>query len=692
MVKGASMTISAAEQYLIELINRARLDPLAEADRYGIDLNANLAAGTIKATQKQVLAPNTLLESAAQAHSEWLLATNSFSHTGENGSTVTQRIQASGYTFSGSWSNGENLAFSASTAPINLNEMIAEHHRGLFLSAGHRRNIMEESFREIGVAQVAGPITWNGTTYAHASMLTEKFAMSGTPVFITGVFYSDQDGDGFYSIGEGVSGQITHDGRAAFAAAAGGYAVAVDRATAVTVTVESAGSSGVVVLDTSRGNAKLDVVDGTQILTSVNTHLMSGYHDAQLLGIAHLSLTGTTSADRLIGNSGNNRLAGRGGDDVLFGGAGRDTLFGGNGADQLFGGDGNDWLAGNDGDDSLFGGAGNDTLIGGLGYDLLDGGDGSDLYLIDDQDHINDTGSWGFDRAQIRDPSGLHILVGEWRGVDRVSGFTGDDTIDATGATAAQSLMGGHGNDVLIGGGGNDRLLGGTGNDLIYGGDGHDVLIGGAGDDTLYGGAGNDTLIGGQGNNVLDGGEGDDLYMITGQDHIVDTGTAPGNFDRAQIRVAEGLSLSVGEWIGVERVSGFRGNDTIDATGATADQQLLGGHGDDVLIGGSGDDRLFGGTGNDRLIGGPGNDYLDGGRGADTFVFHEGFGRDVVRDFERGTDLIEIAGHAAMHHFDALLIIQIKNIAVIRAHDTTDEIRLVNIEASSLTADDFVFL
>lgn len=686
------MAISAAEQYLIELINRARLDPLAEASRYGIDLNAGLTAGTITTSQKQVLAPNTLLESAAQAHSEWLLETDTFSHTGANGSTVTQRIQAAGYTFSGSWSNGENLAFSASTAPIDLGQKITEHHRGLFLSAGHRRNILEESFREIGVAQVSGSFTWNGSTYAHTSMLTEKFASSGVPVFITGVFYSDRNGDGFYSIGEGTSGQVMDGDRSVVAAAAGGYALAVDRASAVTVTVESAGISGMVALDTSSGNAKLDVVDGAQILTSVNTRLISGIHDARLLGVAHLSLTGTASDDRLTGNSGNNRLVGGAGDDLIYGGAGDDTLFGGRGADQLFGGDGHDMLVGNDGDDTLFGGAGNDTLIGGMGYDILDGGNGSDLYMIDDQDHIHDTGTWGYDRAQIRDPSGLHIMVGGWIGVDRVSGFIGDDTIDATGATAAQSLLGGGGNDVLIGGSNNDRLFGGNGNDLIYGGDGHDILIGGDGDDTLYGGAGNDTLVGGQGNNVLDGGEGNDVYMISGQDLIIDTGTEPGNFDRAQINVAGGLSLSVGQWIGVERVSGFTGNDTIDATGATADQQLLGGGGDDVLIGGSGNDQLYGGAGNDRLIGGAGDDYMVGGPGADTFVFREGFGRDVVRDFTRGTDLIEIAAHSAMHDFEALLITQFNNIAVIRAHDTTDEILLVNVHASSLTPDDFVFL
>ncbi|MDX5401745.1 MAG: CAP domain-containing protein, partial [Rhodobacterales bacterium] len=233
------MTITAAEQYLIELVNRARLDPLAEAQRYGISLNQNLAAGTISATQKQVLAPNTALEAAAQAHSEWLLATGTFSHTGANGSTVTQRIEAAGYTFSGRWSNGENLAFSASTAPIDLGQKIAAHHQGLFLSAGHRRNILEDSFREIGVAQVKAPFTWNGVRYEHTSMLTEKFALSGSAVFVTGVFYEDRDGDGFYSIGEGRSGSAAQGDSHVLSAEAGGYALAVAPAASVMVTLGS---------------------------------------------------------------------------------------------------------------------------------------------------------------------------------------------------------------------------------------------------------------------------------------------------------------------------------------------------------------------------------------------------------------------------------------------------------------------
>jgi len=49
------MTVSAAEQYLLEMINRARLDPQAEAERYGLSLNAGLASGTISGAPVQAL-------------------------------------------------------------------------------------------------------------------------------------------------------------------------------------------------------------------------------------------------------------------------------------------------------------------------------------------------------------------------------------------------------------------------------------------------------------------------------------------------------------------------------------------------------------------------------------------------------------------------------------------------------------
>ncbi|EWY35777.1 hypothetical protein N825_34340, partial [Skermanella stibiiresistens SB22] len=62
-----------------------------------------------------------------------------------------------------------------------------------------------------------------------------------------------------------------------------------------------------------------------------------------------------------------------------------------------------------------------------------------------------------------------------------------------------------------------------------------------------------------------------------------------------------------------------------------------------------GNDSLSGGAGNDTLIGGAGTDRLDGGSGADAFDFNAtsesvvGSARDVITDFLRGTDRIDLS-------------------------------------------------
>ena len=52
---------TAQEQLVLELINRARLDPAAEAARFGIALNEGLPAGTISTAAKQPLAMDDAL-------------------------------------------------------------------------------------------------------------------------------------------------------------------------------------------------------------------------------------------------------------------------------------------------------------------------------------------------------------------------------------------------------------------------------------------------------------------------------------------------------------------------------------------------------------------------------------------------------------------------------------------------------
>ncbi len=329
------MPLTANEQFLLELINRARLDPAAEAQLYGLaDLNRGLPAGSISASAKQVLAPNEYLNSSARSHSQWMLDTDTFSHTGSGSSTPGDRMSAAGYSFTGSWTWGENISWRGTTGFLDFNAQIALQHQGLFLSDGHRANILKDDFREVGISQLQGQFTGY-----NASMVTENFAKSGFQVFLTGVVYSDNDLDDFYSIGEGVAGatiSISGSGGTT-TASAGGYALA----TAAGVKAVTIGAMAFNI-DLSGGNGKIDLVDGTLIKSSASLSITSGVSRATLLGVADLTLTGASGAENLTGNKGINTLSGGSGNDTLFGAAGNDTLDGGSGDDQLDGGDGSD--------------------------------------------------------------------------------------------------------------------------------------------------------------------------------------------------------------------------------------------------------------------------------------------------------------------------------------------------------------
>lgn len=67
-------------------------------------------------------------------------------------------------------------------------------------------------------------------------------------------------------------------------------------------------------------------------------------------------------------------------------------------------------------------------------------------------------------------------------------------------------------------------------------------------------------------------------------------------------------------------------------SGGAVEDHLYGGGGSDSLRGLAGADWLEGWSGDDTLDGGSGNDNLRGGMGADTYVFSEAFGLDIVKD------------------------------------------------------------
>lgn len=206
-------TMTAQEQLLLELVNRARNDPGAEAARFGIDLNDSLTAGTIEDTPKAPLAPHQSLITAAGWHSDDILNRDFFAHNAPapapHGTTPQDRGDAAGYT----GAVGENIGINQTTGTLNENDQywVEVRHENLFRSSGHRVNMLDDIYVEIGTGVRYGKYFSNGINW-NAIVVTENFGtyFGNNLPFITGVVYSDatsgQYNDSFYSLGEGVGG------------------------------------------------------------------------------------------------------------------------------------------------------------------------------------------------------------------------------------------------------------------------------------------------------------------------------------------------------------------------------------------------------------------------------------------------------------------------------------------------------
>lgn len=189
------MSLSNQEQYLIELINRARANPKAEAKRFGVRLNKGMMPGTISSARKQPLAPHQALALAADRHSQRMLNKNFFSHKDPSGSMPSNRARAAGYR----GMVAENIAMGSKRS--SQATQVYERHKQLFLSPGHRKNILDPKYREVGTGVRTG---WYKKRRS-ACMTTEMFGNRGGNAFITGVVYADVVvNNNFYSIGEGI--------------------------------------------------------------------------------------------------------------------------------------------------------------------------------------------------------------------------------------------------------------------------------------------------------------------------------------------------------------------------------------------------------------------------------------------------------------------------------------------------------
>jgi uncharacterized protein YkwD len=95
---------------------------------------------------------NDRLQRAALHHGGDMVAHSYFAHVGRDGSQPAQRIRASGYLSSGgAWHIGENLAWGTGELATPKKIMAA-----WMASPGHRANILQRDYREVGFGVIGG--------------------------------------------------------------------------------------------------------------------------------------------------------------------------------------------------------------------------------------------------------------------------------------------------------------------------------------------------------------------------------------------------------------------------------------------------------------------------------------------------------------------------------------------------------
>jgi hypothetical protein len=227
---------TALEQQALELINRARMNPTREGvildtvnTSYSADARArkpsfftNLRSEFAAYPAVAPLAFNSKLILSARAHSQDMIARNFFAHVNPSGQDPTARAAAQGYDVG----VGENIDGGGATTGAD----ILQSHFGFMVDydnidtshpLGHRQNILDSSYTEIGLG-VAGA--------RYGGKITQDF---GGPArsYILGVAYTDADSSGSYDAGEGLAGITVRPDTGnwfAVTSSSGGFAIPID--------------------------------------------------------------------------------------------------------------------------------------------------------------------------------------------------------------------------------------------------------------------------------------------------------------------------------------------------------------------------------------------------------------------------------------------------------------------------------
>ncbi|WP_410216566.1 CAP domain-containing protein [Paracoccus sp. (in: a-proteobacteria)] len=123
------------------------------------------------------------LNDSARDHSEWMAEQQTLSHTGNEGSSPSERAEDAGFPMQGgSWSVRENVAYASNDGEVDA-DVLSVLHDALMNSPSHQANILDPDVDYVGVSLAQGQVqTEEGLR--DVVFLTQNFGSSTQPVLV----------------------------------------------------------------------------------------------------------------------------------------------------------------------------------------------------------------------------------------------------------------------------------------------------------------------------------------------------------------------------------------------------------------------------------------------------------------------------------------------------------------------------